>query len=127
MRRKKFTKLSYGDNDLVTLPNDEKVKVEGIFEVEIETHRGVKRRLGDVRCVPKFERILISIGRLKSKGCTFKASGGTLKIIRGSLVLMKEIMSKRNLYELQVYCGSLGHKSVDPLVEKSSFTAIFWP
>ena len=51
--------------------------------------------------------------RLESKGCTFKASGRVLKVIRRSLVLMKRIRSKRNLYELQVDCGSLGHKSVD--------------
>ena len=53
--KEKFTKLSYDDNVLVTLPNDEKVKVEGIEKVEIETHAGVKKRLGDVRFVPKLE------------------------------------------------------------------------
>ena len=42
--KEKFTKLSYGDNGLVTLPNDEKVKAEGLSEVEIETHRGVKEK-----------------------------------------------------------------------------------
>ena len=92
------------------------MKVTGIGEVMIETHGGVKRRLGDVRYVPKFERNLISLGRLESKGCTFKASGGVLKVIRGSMVLMKGVRSKRNLYELQVDCGSLGHKGVDDSV-----------
>ena len=114
--KEKFTKLSYGDYGLVTLPNDEKVKVTGIGEVMIETHGGVKRRLGDVRYVPKFERNLISLGRLESKGCTFKASGGVLKVIRRSMVLMKGVRSKRNLYELQVDCGSLGHKSENGVV-----------
>ena len=83
--KEKFTKLSYGDNGFITLPNDEKVKVKGIDEVEIETHRGVKRRLGDVRYVPKFKRNFISLDRLESKGCIFKASGGTLKVIEGAL------------------------------------------
>ena len=92
------------------------MKVEGIGEAEIETHGGVKRRLGDVKYVPKFERNLISLGRLESKGCTLKASGGVLKVIRGSMVLMKGIRSKRNLYELQVDCGSLGHKSENDVV-----------
>ena len=55
------------------------------------------------------------LGRLQSKGCTFKASGGVLKVIRGS-VLMKGVKSKSNLYELQVSCGSLGHKSDDHVV-----------
>ena len=47
------------DGSLVALPNDEKVKVEGIGEVITETHGGVKRRLGDLRYVHKFERNLI--------------------------------------------------------------------
>ena len=60
---------------------------------------GLKRRLGDVIYVPKFERDLILLGRLDSKGCTFKASGGVLKVIKGSLVLIKVKRSKRNLYK----------------------------
>ena len=105
--KEKFTKLSMCDNSLVALPNDENVKVEGIGEVDIETHRGVTRRLSDVRFIPKFESNLISLGRLESMRCTFKANEGTLKIIRGSLVLMKSKRSMRNLYELQVGSGSL--------------------
>ena len=34
---------------------------------------------------------------------------------RGSLVLMKGVRSKRNLYALQVGSGILGHKSDDDL------------
>ena len=89
------------------------MKIKGIGEVEIKTYGGVKRKLGDVRYIPKFERNLISFGRLKSKGCPFKASGGILKVIRRSLLLMKGKRSKRKLYELQVGSGSLGHKSDD--------------
>ena len=64
-----------------------------------EFKENLKRRLGDVRYVPKFERDLILLGRLDSKGCTFKASGGVLKVIKGSLVLIKVKRSKRNLYK----------------------------
>ena len=94
------------------------MKVVGIREVEIEIHRGVKR-FSDVRYVPKFKRNLISLGRLESKGCTFKASGGTLKVIRRSLVIIKDLRSKRNLYELQVGSGSLGHKGDNGVVCRS--------
>ena len=69
--KEKFAKLSYVHGGLVTLPYDERVKVEGIGEVVIVTHDGVNRRLGDVRYVPKLKRNLISLGRLESKGCTF--------------------------------------------------------
>ena len=95
------------------------MNVKGIGEVIIETYGGVKRRLGDLRFEPKFERNLILLGRLESKGCTVKASGGVSKVIRESMVLMKGIRSKRNLHELQVRCGSLGHKSENGVVLRS--------
>ena len=107
--KEKFARLSYCDGGLVTLPNDERVKVEGIGEVVIVTHDGVKRRLGGVRYIPKLERNLISLGRLESKGCTFKASGGSLKVIKGSMVLMRGRRNESNLYVLQVEGGNLGH------------------
>ena len=66
--KERFAKLSYCDGGLVILPNDDRVKVEGIGEVVIVTHDGVKRRLGGVRYVPKLKRNLISLGRLESKG-----------------------------------------------------------
>ena len=83
-------------------------KVEGIGEIVIVTHDGVKRKLGDVRYVLKLERNLISLGRLESKGCTFKASDGLLKVIKGSMVLMRGRRSQSNLYVLQVDGGFLG-------------------
>ena len=107
--KEKFARLSYCDGGLVTLPNDERVKVEGIGEVVIVTHDGVKRRLGGVRYVPKLERNLISLGRLESKECTFKANSGLLKVIKGSMVLMRGRRSESNLYVLQVEGGCLGH------------------
>ena len=84
-------------------------KVEGIGEIVIVTHDGVKRKLGDVRYVLKLERNLISLGRLESKGCTFKASDGLLKVIKASMELMRGRRSESNLYVLQVEGGSLGH------------------
>ena len=74
------------------------------------THDGVKRRVGGVRYVPKLERNLISLGRLESKGCTFKASDVLLKVIKGSMVLMRGRRIESNLYVLQVEGSSLGHK-----------------
>lgn len=74
--------------------------MEGIGEMVIETHDGFKRKLSKVRYVPKLDRNLISLCRLGSKRCTFKASDGTLKVIRGSMVLMRERRSKSNFYVL---------------------------
>ena len=107
--KEKFANLSFCDGGFVTLPNDERVKVEGIGEVVFVTHDGVKRRLGGLRYVLKLERNLISLGRLESKGCTFKASRGLLKVIKGSMVLMRGRRSKTNFYVLLVDGGCLGH------------------
>ena len=59
-----FSKFKIYDGDLVTLPNNEMVKVEGIGDIIIKTHGRVKRRLSDARYVPKLESSLISLGRL---------------------------------------------------------------
>ena len=60
--KERFANLSYVHGGLITLSNDEKVKAEGIGEVMIVTHDGVKRRLDGVIYVPKLERNLISLG-----------------------------------------------------------------
>ena len=109
---KKFSKLSLCDGGLSTLPNDEKVKVEGIREVVVVTHDGVKRKLVDVRYVPKHERNLISLGRLEGKGCSYKASGKDFEGHEREMVLMRG-RSESNLYMLQVSGDSLGYKVDD--------------
>lgn len=90
VRRNFFSKVILCDEGIVTLLNDDKrMKVEGSGQVVVEIHDGVKRNLEDVRYVPTYERKIISLGRLEAKGCSIKASGGTLKVIRGSMVLMR--------------------------------------
>ena len=96
---KKKTMLSVCDGDFVTLPNYERVKVESIGEVVVVTHDSVKRRFSEVRYLPKL-RGTSSQGRLEVKGCSFKVSGGTLKVIKGSMVLRKGKRSESNLYML---------------------------
>ena len=119
--KEKFAKLSYVDGGLVTLLNHERVKAKSIGEVVIVTHDDVKRRLGDVRYVPKLERNLISLGRLESKGCTSKANGGLLKVINGSMMLTRGRRSESNLYVLQVESGCLGHINDCKSPEKVTF------
>ena len=85
--------------------------MEGI-EKFVEIHDDVKRNLEDVRYVLKRERKLVSLGRLKAKGMFHRASSRTLKVIRGSMVLMRG-RSESNLYMLQVSGGCLGHKVDD--------------
>ena len=52
---------------------------------------GMERILQEVRYVPDLKRKLISLGMLDQIGCTFKAENGCLKVVRGSLVIMKGV------------------------------------
>lgn len=45
--------------------------------------------------MPKFKRNLKLLGSLVAKKCSFKASDGSLKVFRGSMVLMKGRRSER--------------------------------
>lgn len=49
----------------------------------------MKKELGEVSYVAKFKRNLIYLCRLEAKGRFFKASSRSLKVITGSMVLMK--------------------------------------
>ena len=111
--KKKISKPSLCDGGLISLPNDEKVKVEVIRNVFVMIHDAVKRKLGDVRSNLNVERNLISLGRSEAKGCSFKASSRSLKVIRRSMVLMRGKRSDSNLYMVKVNDGFLGHKVDD--------------
>lgn len=43
------------------MPNSEEFRVEAIVEVHLKMHNGIVRKLGDVRCIPKMIRNLISL------------------------------------------------------------------
>lgn len=60
------------DEDIVNLPNNERVKVVGTGEVVVMTHDRVKWRLGNEMYMSKFKRNLIPFGRLEGKECSFK-------------------------------------------------------
>lgn len=50
--------------------------------------------------MPELKRNLISLGMLDNMGCSIKLESGTLKVMRGSMILMKGDM-KNGLYVLQ--------------------------
>ncbi|KAL2472248.1 Uncharacterized protein Adt_40384 [Abeliophyllum distichum] len=82
-----------GDNNSQT--------VEGIGDIAIRMHDGIVRPLLGVTFVPNLKRNLVFLGVLEDENCMFKSDFGTLKILKGSRVVMKG--PKRNvLYYLQV-------------------------
>jgi hypothetical protein len=53
-----------------------------------------------VRHVPSMSRNLISLSTLDTKGYKYYAEDDVLKVIKGSLVVMKDDLKSANLYVL---------------------------
>ena len=54
---------------------------------------GMERTISDVRHVPGLKKNLISLGTLDKNGCRIACQGGVLKVIKGSLIVMKGKMN----------------------------------
>lgn len=80
--------------------NDAMCKVVGRGIIRLRMFDGMTRELVDVRHVPNLKRNLISLGMLDKMGCLVKLESDTLKVMRGSMVLMKGNLNN-GLYVLQ--------------------------
>ncbi|KAK2997512.1 hypothetical protein RJ639_025981 [Escallonia herrerae] len=88
------------DGGKVLMGNDVACKVVGISSIQIRMHDGIVRTLIDVRHVPELRTNLISLGTLDSNGCSYRAAGGVMRIMKGDLVVMKRL-KQNSLYLLQ--------------------------
>ena len=61
---------------------------------------GIVRELKEVRYVPQFKRNFISVGALKTLRLVLSIRDGVLKMIKGSMVVMKGVC-RNNLYYLK--------------------------
>jgi hypothetical protein len=75
-------------------------EVISIGSVKIRTHYGMTHTLTDVRHVPTMFRNLIALSTLDNMGYKYFASGGVLKVSKGSLIVVKGVMKSANLYVL---------------------------
>ena len=94
-----FTEL---DGGVVYLADNQPCKIAGIGSISLKNHDGSTRVLTDVQYIPKLEKNLISLGTFESKGFTIILQNGILKVVSGTLVVMKGIR-RNNLY---LYQGS---------------------
>jgi len=69
--------------------------------VRIKTDDGIVQELKEVRYVPQLKRSLISVGTLETLGLLVSIRDGVLKMIKGSIVVMKSIL-RNNLYYLKI-------------------------
>ena len=84
-------------------------KVVGVGSIQMKMFDGMVRTLSDVRHVPWLRKNLISLGTLDKNGCRISCQGRVIKVIRGSLVVMKGEMNG-SLYALE---GSTNSSSVN--------------
>ena len=87
--RNYFTLYQSYDGSMVLMGNNSICKVVGIRTVSLKMFDGVVREITQVRHVPDLKRNLISVGMLDHMGCIVKAEKCVLRVIKGSMVIMK--------------------------------------
>ena len=101
-RKEWFFNFKEFDGGVIYLADNQPCKIAGIGSISLKNHDGSTRVLTDVRCIPKLEKNLISLGTLESKGFSIIMQNVILKVVSGALVVMKGIR-RNNLY---LYQGS---------------------
>ena len=85
----------------ILIGNDATCKVVGIGTVKIKMWDGVTCTLSDVRHVPALKKNFISLGTLDANGYVIQAEDGTMKVKKGSMVILRSTKSPNNLYRLK--------------------------
>lgn len=84
----------------VLMGNNQSCKIQGIGSIKLRMWDGSLTVITEVRYIPDLKRNLISLSILDQKGFGNKAQDGVLKVLKGSLVIMKGIL-RQGLYVLQ--------------------------
>ena len=95
-----FESLEEFDGGQVVLVNNKCYEVKGVGTMRIKMHDGIERLLQQVKYITSLKRNLISLGTLDMNGYSYKASGGVMTVVNGSLVIMKGKIDN-GLYVLQ--------------------------
>ena len=97
------------DGGIIVMGNDASCRVIGRGTIKLKMLDGTIRELANVRHVPDLKRNLISLGMLDKIECVIKLESGTLKVLKGFMVLMKGNLDN-GLYMLQgsVVTGEVG-------------------
>ena len=88
--RARFYSFEKLDGCFTVISNDHPCNVEGMGTVRIKMDDGI-RELKEVRYVPQLKRNLISVDALEALGLTISIQDGVLKMIKGSMVVMKGV------------------------------------
>ena len=84
----------------MVMGDDHPCNIEGMGIVRIKMDDGIVRELKEVRYIPQLKRNFISVGALESLGLKISVRDDVLKMIKGSMVMMKGVR-RDNLYYLK--------------------------
>ncbi|KAL2242583.1 UNVERIFIED_CONTAM: Retrovirus-related Pol polyprotein from transposon TNT 1-94 [Sesamum indicum] len=92
-----FSNLKHEHIGFVSMANEKKCDIKGLGDISLCFEGGHKMVLKNVRYVPDLSHNLISCAALEEDGLEGRWGKGTMKILKGSLVVFKA-ERKRNLY-----------------------------
>ena len=108
--------------------------VVGNGSIKFKMWNGTIKILAEVRHIPDLKRNLVSLGMLDKKGYSYKSEVGVLRVMKGSLVVMKGLLqngsyvlqgsavigetstTEASLDKTQLWHNRLGHMSLKGLV-----------
>ena len=98
--REWFSSFEKLDGYSVVIGDEHPCHMEGIGTVLVNMFDGMVRKLKNVRYVPQLKRNLISIGALKALGLEVSTRYRVLKMVKGSMVVLKGVR-RNNFYYLK--------------------------
>ena len=99
-RRDCFSSFEELDSGMVYMADGHACQILGIGTINIKMFDGRIRELTGVRYVPALRKNLISLGVLAAEGLKVCIEDRILKVVKGSLIVMKGV-GRRNLYYLR--------------------------
>ncbi|KAH0656305.1 hypothetical protein KY285_031187 [Solanum tuberosum] len=97
----------------VLMGNNATCKIVGIGSIRVRCHDGIVRTITEVRHVLDLKKNLISLGTLDKQGYKYMSEGGTMKVTKRSLVMLKAKLED-GLYTLagNTFIGSVNESIV---------------
>nr|CAN67902.1 hypothetical protein VITISV_037907 [Vitis vinifera] len=117
-----FENFKEADGGHVLLGNNKHCKILGTGTVRIKHYDSIERVLEDVRYIPELKKNLISLGMLDESRYTFKLEPNSLRVARGSLIVMKGTI-KIGLYTL---IGQTVTSKVSTMLKEDMGTTKLW-
>lgn len=115
-RRDWFVEFDDSKTGRVKMANQTYSEIKGIGSIRIQNEDLSTVLITNVRYVPSMSRNLISMGTLEDQGCWFQSKNGSLKVIKGSLTLLK----RKKVGTLYILQGKLIAGSANAVVSSKN-------